>query len=364
MRTRWLYIPVAILLILAGCMTQETIPPVLEHGPSFTFSVNPHTQQVRLLENPIDNRPALSPLTTSLGTRKLVPNAELELTSYRHEFFPGNRMVIYAKFRNVTSEYFFRQPFTFSGNENTSNIVSSTEPELTDDHLGGNGYLSPNEVTPPDWLGDYSSWNESYGIELEFEVVHKGEPFIYLVDAYATVTLADGEKAWSGPSVTQADGKKIVGGSTRLDNDYPENQATGYALVRYQPDGQLDTDFGEAGLAVAAYDTPPNLNPDHQAAVEGLVLQPDGKIVAAGHLEPSGFRRDQGIVRFNEDGSLDTDFGDNGIYYYHFGDWNYFDSLSVSPAGEIVVTGISTGCGNYELHLNPDGSYNTYSCNR
>lgn len=78
------------------------------------------------------------------------------------------------------------------------------------------------------------------------------------------------------------------------------------ACVRFLSDGSLDESFGVNGLA--AFDL--QLGSDDIAF--DLVIQSDGKIVIAGSTD-DGADKNAALVRINEDGSLDTDFGVNGI---------------------------------------------------
>jgi hypothetical protein len=109
------------------------------------------------------------------GTRVLVNGVDLELEVFSFQFLPDNRLIIDASFRNITADSDFLQPFFFTRSERTSNIVSSIEPEVTDDDLGGDGILSPSETTAV----------------LRFEVVHRNQPFAYFVDAHAAVEAVD-----------------------------------------------------------------------------------------------------------------------------------------------------------------------------
>src|SRR5918999_1066590 len=47
-----------------------------------------------------------------------------------------------------------------------------------------------------------------------------------------------------------------------------------WLVLRYLPDGQLDTGFGAGGVTA--------INTGHTGAAEALALQPDGKIVVTG----------------------------------------------------------------------------------
>ncbi|MEJ7701194.1 MAG: delta-60 repeat domain-containing protein [Pyrinomonadaceae bacterium] len=65
----------------------------------------------------------------------------------------------------------------------------------------------------------------------------------------------------------------------------------GTTIVRYNGNGSLDTSFGNGG----------RVSPGFFAFA--VVLQPDGKIVAAGGSV---------LARYNADGSLDSTFGNGG----------------------------------------------------
>ena len=78
-----------------------------------------------------------------------------------------------------------------------------------------------------------------------------------------------------------------------------------FALARYNPNGTLDGTFGTGGKVTTDF------NGDDDEA-HALVLQPDGKLVAAGQAE-SGYRgRDFALARYNPNGSLDATFGTGG----------------------------------------------------
>jgi len=94
----------------------------------------------------------------------------------------------------------------------------------------------------------------------------------------------------------QEDGKIVVAGNVT-------SSATGtdFAVARYRPDGSPDPTFGSGGQVV----TPVGADYTYDEAY-GIAVRPDGKIVAAGFTSANG-SYDFAAVRYNEDGSLDTD---------------------------------------------------------
>ena len=135
--------------------------------------------------------------------------------------------------------------------------------------------------------------------------------------------------------VVQPDGKIVVAGGA-----FPLFTFLGdIALVRYNPDGSLDTGFGNGGIVGTSF-------PGQGAYAFDIALLPDGKIVVAGThfvaFQPSEQTSDTNfaIVRYNPDGSLDPTFGANGGVSTDF-DGNNDDAFSilVQPDGKLVAVG-------------------------
>jgi uncharacterized delta-60 repeat protein len=132
--------------------------------------------------------------------------------------------------------------------------------------------------------------------------------------------------------VVQSDGKILVGGDASASN-------LEFAIARYNANGTLDTSFGSGGLVTRSLGTSSLL-----AAIAGMALAPDGKVIMAGWADTSTCNC-QVIARFNTDGSPDTSFGtggevrngapnDQGMEAATFG-------VAVQTDGKIVTTGSS-----------------------
>jgi uncharacterized delta-60 repeat protein len=72
-----------------------------------------------------------------------------------------------------------------------------------------------------------------------------------------------------------------------------------FDLIRYDPNGGLDTSFGSNGDVLTAFDT------TSMASLAGIVIQPDGKIVAAGTV--TGSATNFGLVRYLVTGGSASD---------------------------------------------------------
>jgi uncharacterized delta-60 repeat protein len=146
----------------------------------------------------------------------------------------------------------------------------------------------------------------------------------------------------------QADGKIVAAGS-----GFPEPvRPVDFALARYNRDGKLDPTFGDGGKVLTTF----ALNSIDGATA--LVIQSDGKIVAAGSTR-SGPRRQFAVARYLPNGSLDPSFDGDGLAVtpVSSGDDIVFD-LAVQPDGKLVAAGWSSP-GGFDIALaryNPDGS--------
>ena len=150
----------------------------------------------------------------------------------------------------------------------------------------------------------------------------------------------------------QPDGKIVAAGTTE---DSAPSKAWG--LARFNTDGTRDASFGAGSGATVRFvgdhtdDTP-----------KGVALQPNGKIVVAGFCKSGGFTgEDFAVGRYNADGSVDTTFGSDGETTTDFclGS-DTAASVLLQPDGKIVAAGttvISLDGSDFALvRYNADGS--------
>ncbi len=146
----------------------------------------------------------------------------------------------------------------------------------------------------------------------------------------------------------QPDGKILLAGYVTIGSE-------DFALVRYNSNGSLDASFGTGGKLV----TPVGASGDFGRSV---ITQPDGKIVLAGYSIVGG-SEDFSVVRYNEDGSLDTSFGDSGKVFTPVGSSSDFGISAVLQSdGKIIVSGTTWIGSNYDFGVaryNGDGSLDT-----
>jgi uncharacterized delta-60 repeat protein len=151
--------------------------------------------------------------------------------------------------------------------------------------------------------------------------------------------LGPGEENRFNALALQADGKFVVaGGANNFINDFSGQRfnASYWIVGRFNADGSRDPAFGTNGFVTQTFGTTSETS---ASAAHGVVVQPDGKIVAAGN-DSNGSTSQFALARFNADGSLDPAFGSGGQVTTTIGDSSTGLSAALQGNG-IVVAGAS-----------------------
>lgn len=160
-----------------------------------------------------------------------------------------------------------------------------------------------------------------------------GSPDTSYGDAGTVITTLIEEYDYSSirALALQPDGKLLAAGPAR----HPETRRPAFGLVRYTQAGRLDTSFGDGGKVT----TQVTINPGYSIAdeAEAVAIAPDGKILVAGPV--GSFPSDFGLVRFLPNGDLDESFGDGGRVITDFGYEDRAHALAIQPDGKILVAG-------------------------
>jgi uncharacterized delta-60 repeat protein len=132
-------------------------------------------------------------------------------------------------------------------------------------------------------------------------------------------------------AVFQPDGKIVAAGTTVARNGLDQF----FALTRYNSDGTLDTGFGRHGLATVDFGS-------FDQGARSLLLQADGKLVAVGYADTESSDSDFLVARLKSNGRPDSGFGTGGTVRTSFGDLNGGATSSVlQPDGKIVAAGFN-----------------------
>jgi uncharacterized delta-60 repeat protein len=120
------------------------------------------------------------------------------------------------------------------------------------------------------------------------------------------------------------DGKIVAAGFGRSGDSPPV-----VVIARYHADGSLDTSFDGDGKVITATTL--------EAVAVDVLVQPDGKIVAAGFIDVAGDRR-VALFRYDTGGGLDQTFGTGGVAIADFGP-SSAGAVALQPDGKIVAAG-------------------------
>jgi uncharacterized delta-60 repeat protein len=149
----------------------------------------------------------------------------------------------------------------------------------------------------------------------------------------------------------QADGKIVAAGKRGIQFNPTEQRKGNVALARYNPDGSLDTTFGNGGKVVNDF------GQGLESYAIDVVIQPDGRIIIAGESAYAFL-----VARYDSNGTLDTTFGNGGFREINFGNlsWDHGRDLLLQADGKIIVVGIAEINSPYDsfavARFNPDGS--------
>ena len=130
----------------------------------------------------------------------------------------------------------------------------------------------------------------------------------------------------------QGDGKIVVAGDA---GEFVGSNPGTFALARYHPNGILDTTFsgdGKRRTDLTPFD-------DGPSRVE---IQTDGKIVVAGVSGYGGPNAKFALLRYCAGGRLDAGFGDDGKLVTDFtAHADYANGLAIQADGKIVAAGVA-----------------------
>ncbi|MFD4869391.1 calcium-binding protein [Streptomyces sp. NPDC058412] len=163
-------------------------------------------------------------------------------------------------------------------------------------------------------------------------------------DGKAVTDFGGGGADQGSDVAVQADGKIVAAGGV----------GGVFALARYNAlDGSLDTTFDGDGKVFTDFG-----GLQEGSTAYGLALQADGRIVAAGDTT-EGLVRDFALARYNADGSPDTTFSGDGRVTTDLAAMDTAQDVAVQADGRIVAVG-GSGAGVFSLaRYNAGGTLDT-----
>lgn len=277
------------------------------------------TQAVSLAQNPADRDsdfdmllplPFVHNAGNSLNRRITVqPDGKvLFYGNFAHYSFPG----LYSGVVRLNTDGSYDEGFNANG-AGAAGIVASAAVQDDDKIILGGGFSTFNGESSPGLvrLNPNGSIDESFDVGLGAQGL-----FIYL--------------PYVRSIVIQPDGKILIAGTF---TSYNDNPCPGVA--RLNADGSFDSSF--------------NTGEGPNNAVESIALQPDGKIIAGGRFGSFAGHDTEGVARLNSDGSPDLSFtADVGVSTN-----TPLYEVILQPDGKILAAGLID---NGIVRLLPDGS--------
>lgn len=152
------------------------------------------------------------------------------------------------------------------------------------------------------------------------------------------VTNLGGSTDIGASLVILPDNKIIVGGYS---GNYPKYY---FALARFNSYGKLDSSFGENGKTITSIGTISD-------AGRSIALQSDGKIIVAGYSNSSS-NSIFALIRYNDDGSLDSSFDSDGKVTTTIGIANsIIRTIAIQSDEKIIVSGYSYSKSSFDYEV-------------
>jgi uncharacterized delta-60 repeat protein len=170
-------------------------------------------------------------------------------------------------------------------------------------------------------------------------------------DGKATTAFLPLDLASAASVAVQSDGKIVVAGIAAC------QESTGTCSVEQDPAEFAVARYDEDGTLDASFGEDGRVTTDIGGGASAVALQADGKIVVAG----GGFD----LVRYNADGTLDSTFGDGGKVTTEFGaSWESEGAyaLAIQADGKIVAAGRggrTFALARYNADGTPDGTFSS-----
>ncbi len=218
-------------------------------------------------------------------------------------------------------------------NDKTLAVIRYNSDGSLDTTFNGSGFVTDSTLNYPD--------NQAVAIQPDGKLVVATSSFGFntsdvTILRYTLTGTLDSDFKGTG-IVTTSVGSGSSGNAVAVANNkitvagYGDNH---FAVVRYNNDGTLDTDFNGTGIVTTPIGT----------ISDGLdvAIHPDnGKIVVVGITEDNP-NNDFAVVRYNDDGTLDTTFNGTGVVTTSISaDNDIAYGVALQPDGKIVVAGLT-----------------------
>jgi uncharacterized delta-60 repeat protein len=204
---------------------------------------------------------------------------------------------------------------------------------LVDFNVGTSGNDNPKSILVKDNNTIYIAGDCANGANQDFaiaKIVNGNLDFTFGTNGMATFDFSSGNDYGTGIA-WRGNGNIVVGGKSNNGSDFD------FAMLSVDTNGILDNSFGVNGKLRIDYNGVDNF-------CEDIEVNKSGKILLTG---PSDNSQDITVSQFNDDGSIDSLFGTNGVVFTNFNGSDASTCIAIQNDGKIVVAGQSgNGGGN------------------
>lgn len=242
--------------------------------------------------------------------------------------------------------------FGFSSCEGSSSVTfENSNGQFSDDptqvfaiKYDNPGVLSDQQIFPINFFTDSLATVAS-----DAELAQILQPYrSFDLIGFTGTPIADHKNVVMKKLANQSTGKTIAVGNSLDMGNYSD-----LIISRYLSDGSLDSSFGNSGISIV-----------HRWGIAqhigvGAAVAPDDSIfIVTSLLEPGGGGRfDITVIKLDRDGKIDSSFGSSGWQGVHGSGWEYGYDIHVANDGSIFVLGVSEDRKKIvTAKLNSDGS--------
>jgi uncharacterized delta-60 repeat protein len=313
-----------------------TTPVGSGHDWGFDITVQPDGKIVAVGETLYDSKLAIALVrytitgsldTTFNSTGIVTTSFESNATIQSVAIQPDSKIVV-AGYSNNYDVDFTVARYTTNGeldsNFNSSGIV--TTPIGSGDDLAGTILLQPDGKMVAVGQSESERYSTEYDVALARYTPAGTLDSTFNGTGFVTTPIGSGDN-WGYGAALQPDGKIVVAGTS-------EGGVSGYdfAVIRYTSDGNLDPSFNNgAGFITTAIS-------NKQDVAFRVAIQPDGKLIVVGYGDSHRYIV---VARYTITGTLDSTFNQTGVATVSVNTSKFHegDGVALQSDGKIIVVG-------------------------
>ena len=154
----------------------------------------------------------------------------------------------------------------------------------------------------------------------------------FSIDGVATADFS-GSYDIANAVVSRPDGRIVIAGTAGK-----ADGTSDIAAARFKANGAIDAEFGDAGKVTVDLDGRADF-------AQSMIAEADGDLVIAGGTRDSAGSTKAVLVRLNDDGNLDSNFGTDGVVLFEFPGVSaaWINDVELQADGKLLIAGLAQG---------------------